>query len=83
MTKKLSPLARIVAGAIRAADKGRPDIPTWEELRDRVDSATNGDLDCQQLDILTDMVEARLRRIAEAQEAAAADYYDAVRSWGP
>jgi len=60
MTKKLATLAGIVAGAIRAADKGRYDIATWDELRDRVDSATNSDLDCHQLDILTDMVEARL-----------------------
>lgn len=34
----------------------------WDTVRDRVDTATNGELDCQPLDILTDMVVARLKR---------------------
>lgn len=67
MSLKLVPLAGIVTGAIRAADQGRHDVPTWEELRDRVDGLTCGDLDCQQLDILTDMVEARLTDPAKAR----------------
>jgi hypothetical protein len=32
-----------------------------ERLRDFVDSWTQGDLDCVQLDILTDMVRSRLK----------------------
>lgn len=36
----------------------------WERLRDTVDRASHGDLDCIQLDIVTDMVFARGRRAA-------------------
>ena len=39
----------------RAIDEGLADA-TWEELRDRVDSFTASDLDCVELDIMTDMV---------------------------
>jgi hypothetical protein len=35
----------------------------WDDLRDRVDTATGGELDCIQLDIVTDLV-AKHRGIA-------------------
>jgi hypothetical protein len=37
-------------------------VKNWDRLRDRLDMATGSDLDCQPLDILTDMVADRLRR---------------------
>lgn len=42
-----------------------------EALRDAVDIATGGDLDCFQLDLLTDAVKSRLARLARPP-----------RSWG-
>ena len=33
----------------------------WDDLRDCCDWATQGDLDCTQLDILTDCVQTRLQ----------------------
>lgn len=35
---------------------------TWDDLRAAVDLRTGGDLDCVPLDILTDMVAARIKR---------------------
>ena len=32
----------------------------WDDLRDYVDGATNGDLDCFELDMCTDMVFSRI-----------------------
>lgn len=32
----------------------------WDDVRDWLDTQTGGDLDCIQLDVLTDMVVARL-----------------------
>jgi hypothetical protein len=38
----------------------------WERLRDHVDFATGSELDCTQLDILTDLVKARIANREEA-----------------
>jgi hypothetical protein len=35
---------------------------SWERLRDYVDLQTGGELGCIELDILTDMVEARVKK---------------------
>ena len=37
-------------------------FPTWELLRDEIDGLTCGDLDCTQLDLVTDMVTSRVAR---------------------
>ena len=38
------------------------DLPSWADLRDICDCRTGGDLDCFQLDLLTDTVERILKR---------------------
>ena len=48
----------------RVIDEGLADA-TWEELRDRVDIYTASDLDCVELDIMTDMV---FSLVAKAKE---------------
>lgn len=58
-------LASIAALIVETFDP-RSDVPDWATLRDICDMRTSGGLDCQPLDILTDMVDARLRlRIAK------------------
>ena len=43
---------------------------SWDRLRDWVDGATGGELDCQPLDILTDLVMSNVnRRTAVAEPA--------------
>jgi hypothetical protein len=37
---------------------------SWEDIREVCDQATDGELDAMQLDLLTDMVETRLKKIA-------------------
>ena len=37
---------------------------TWDELREFVDMSSGGDLDCIELDILTDMVFSRCKKDA-------------------
>jgi hypothetical protein len=53
-------LAPIAAVIVETFDE-RSQVPDWATLRDICDMRTSGGLDCQPLDILTDMVEARLR----------------------
>jgi hypothetical protein len=56
----------IIADRLARAWKDEPSyrqLP-WDRLRDCVDQASGGDLDCQPLDILTDMVEKRLNDVA-------------------
>lgn len=55
MTIKLAERAVRIANNISRHDTRR------DTVRDRVDLMTGGELDCQPLDILTDMVVARLR----------------------
>ena len=45
---------------------------TWNVLRDYVDGATNGDLDCFELDMCTDMV---FSRIAKAKGEKVSDFH--------
>lgn len=54
---KLAPVAALIVETFRPGS----DIPDWATLRDICDMRTSGELDCQPLDILTDMVDARLR----------------------
>lgn len=62
MTQRLAKTAdRIVRRWTKACTQ--PDMLTgldWESIRDAVDIKTGGELDCIQLDILTDMVKGRL-----------------------
>ena len=41
--------------------------PDWDDLRDWIDQETAGDLDCQQIDILTDMAALRIKARAFAK----------------
>lgn len=45
-----------------ASQLGPKAPPTWELLRDEIDGLTGSDLDCTQLDLVTDMVTGRLTR---------------------
>ena len=56
--KTLAPIAEDIARAI-ADCTSRP--IDWDTLREECDHATGGELDCQPLDILTDMVAKRLQ----------------------
>ena len=56
MTAKLAKRADEIAAKIRMPAEN------WEVLRDYVDLKTGGELDCIQLDLLTDMVEQRIKR---------------------
>jgi hypothetical protein len=56
MTMKLAPLAdRLALKLVDAVHPGE-----WDELRDRLDALTGGELDYEPLNILTDMVTRRL-----------------------
>jgi hypothetical protein len=57
MAGKMKNLAS-TADRLAKAWHGKPP-GSWDDLRARIDLATGGDLDCQPLDILTDMVEQR------------------------
>lgn len=37
---------------------------TWDDIREVCDQSTDGELDAMQLDMLTDMVEARIKKAA-------------------
>ena len=54
---KLAPVAALIVETFDV----HSDIPDWATIRDICDMRTSGELDCQPLDILTDMVDARLR----------------------
>lgn len=54
---RLAPIAALIVETFGPGS----DVPDWPTLRDICDARTSGELDCQPLDILTDMVEARLR----------------------
>jgi len=70
MTTNLTMLANRLVNTWRKTPEIR--FLTGEELRDRVDLATGGELDYQPLNILTDMVEDRLATIfAPLREAPA------------
>ena len=62
MTRKktLAPLADLIARDIADCTSQSVD---WETLREECDRATDGELDCWPLDILTDMVAQRLESI--------------------
>jgi hypothetical protein len=49
-----------LADAIAAQWRGKLQASSWDRLRDAIDLETGGELDCQPLDILTDMVAKRL-----------------------
>jgi hypothetical protein len=52
---------QVDAWAARIVLKGN-EPPTQELLRDIADTASGGDLDCLQLDILCDMIDRRIAR---------------------
>lgn len=70
MARKLETTARQIAE--RAREFAFP--PTWDYLRDFCDSWTYGELECDQLDRLTDLVERELnmtefeRKVMDASE---------------
>jgi hypothetical protein len=52
---------QVDAWAARIVLRGN-DAPSQERLRDMADSASYGDLDCTQLDILCDMIDRRIAK---------------------
>jgi hypothetical protein len=56
--KALTPQADAFAVELAAEPSRR-----WDDLREWIDMKTGGDLDCNPLDILTDMVATRLLRM--------------------
>jgi len=54
--------AKLAKRADEIAAKFREPAENWEVLRDYVDLKTGGELDCIQLDLLTDMVAQRIKR---------------------
>jgi hypothetical protein len=63
MSKNLKNEADSAFAFLNKSERAAPD---GDALRDFRDAWTHGDLDCLQLDILTDMVKARLARRAAA-----------------
>jgi hypothetical protein len=68
---KLNRLADSVAAKLwrRAGERicGHAYLRSPQNLRDECDIATGSDLDCTQLDILTDMVKARIEALKSAK----------------
>lgn len=60
MTAALAKTADRLARRWLASRDRAPPRPSWDDLRAWCDTATGGDLDCQPLDILTDLVLARV-----------------------
>jgi hypothetical protein len=54
---KLAPIADRVAESLAAQQNTALD---WDAIREHCDMASGGDLDCYPLDLLTDMVAARI-----------------------
>jgi hypothetical protein len=56
----------LLAGRFALVWKGQTFV-SWDDLRDKLDAATGSELDCQPLDILTDMTASRLGLIFQEE----------------
>lgn len=58
---KLTPLADEIASGIKAMIASGNAVPSWDALRDECDFHTGGELSAKALDMLTDMVQRRIK----------------------